>query len=118
MPAPHPLGTLAPRMPLGSIGMRMVQPLAALALGAGAFIAVNVAITALAMTLRGLAKKAIEITVKNLIKKPFISLINLFRKGAGASLMQGGMRNLPPPPLSISSFIELNKSLRSNGCSW
>ena len=70
-----------------------------LAIGATAFIAVNVAITALAMTLRGLAKKAIEITVKNLIKKPFVSLINLFRKGAGASLMQGGMRNLPPPPL-------------------
>ena len=73
--------------------------LTGLALGASAFIAVNVAITALARMLSGLAKKAIEITFKNLIKKPFISLINLFRKGAGASLMQGGMRNLPPPPL-------------------
>ena len=68
-----------------------------IAIAAGAFIGVNVVITALALSLKGLVKKIVSITFNGLIKKPFISLVNLFRKGAGASLIQGGIRNNVPP---------------------
>ena len=72
-----------------------------LAIGATVFIGANVGITLLAISLKNLAKRAIEITFTGLIKKPFISLVNLFRKGAGAGLLGGGIRNnvLPPPPV-------------------
>tara|TARA_B100000902_G_scaffold153376_1_gene149913 strand:- start:3518 stop:5038 length:1521 start_codon:yes stop_codon:yes gene_type:complete len=67
----------------------------------GLFIGVNVAITALSLALKGLAKRLISFTFRKLIKAPFVSLINVFRNLAGAGLLgggiMGGVGNMRPP---------------------
>tara|TARA_B100001094_G_scaffold246043_1_gene242642 strand:- start:2523 stop:4004 length:1482 start_codon:yes stop_codon:yes gene_type:complete len=74
-----------------------------LAIAGGAFVAINVAITALAMSLRGLAGTLLKFTLRQLIKKPFVSLANLFRGPAGSALLKGGIIGDAPKTAAINS---------------
>tara|TARA_B100001250_G_scaffold340324_1_gene307979 strand:- start:4003 stop:5520 length:1518 start_codon:yes stop_codon:yes gene_type:complete len=76
----------------------------------GLFIGVNVAITALTLALKGLAKRLLNFTFRKLIKAPFVSLINVFRNLAGASLLGGGImggigKNIRPPVTDPSKIL-------------
>ncbi len=79
-----------------------------LLIAGGLFIGVNVAITALTLSLKGLAKRLLNFTFRKLIKAPFVSLINVFRNLAGASLLGGGImgglgKNIRPPAITNPS---------------
>ena len=81
------------------------QILRGLTIGAVAIIGLNVGILAIASSLKGLAAKAIGITLKNVVKKPFISLVNLLRGGAGASMLKGGILGTKPPVAPLTKNL-------------